>query len=770
MLTGNFFSPNLERQKSRPTASPVIVKDPINSYQQRLQRFATAEGESAHAVDPSNKENGGLLANKNEFWTGSPTLKVGSSSARARNIHSKPLSPQLDKKYQDKPIFKDNLGLILTSDQSYLKRVKEVLQERTQSKDKHQEIFPAPTAAEEVSLRRLKEITSGKNLFINSNLFTNQDGRVKGRAPLTEQDLNLNRSGSNKDADTSSLSNNTKEKSTISQKPVPQSPSKNPPSPLSLFQNKLAEQMEENHNLLDSRHSEMIEAVPEQVKPSRIRLLAQTEETVYTIYQQITQDKDPYESIRFYSDHAQDSQFNLLENMFKSKNAKMQFARLLKIERWLIVYLFYFTVQDNNYEKNKIHMIELSDLLYKNMSFIVSWVCRLSENAGKNLDIYFKNVSVQVSIAQFRPNTFFDAAQNNIKTILAKLTTISKDLNKNCQGILAKFSDAMDRWSLNKCFEKGFECFYDTFIQKGVISVSYQDKENQPGTKVAAATQEKNTNQQAKEEVSNVADKETPKKESSFKNVEELPTERKSFGDKLIIQELRDCNGFHKHVDKIDSPFFLFQPDTHKVKQKKALIPPIKADREYTLVLDLDETLIHYEENADGTSQFLIRPFAQNFLKEVSKYYEVIIFTAALKDYADFILDRLDTEGVISHRLYRQNCSFSENVYQKDLNKLGRDLSRTLIVDNNAENFQQQPDNGIYIRSWYNDPNDEALKKLAPLLIGNPFVNFRHRQKAIFRCENSFEEVQRNDVEETERGETSLDQLYSVYRTSSWKQ
>ena len=103
--------------------------------------------------------------------------------------------------------------------------------------------------------------------------------------------------------------------------------------------------------------------------------------------------------------------------------------------------------------------------------------------------------------------------------------------------------------------------------------------------------------------------------------------------------------------------------------------------------MDLDETLIHFEETPEG-SQFLIRPHAQWFLKEVSKYYEIIIFTAALKDYADFILDRLDTEGAVTHRLYRNNCSFSENVYQKDLNKLGRDLSKVLIVDNNAENFQ----------------------------------------------------------------------------------
>jgi len=152
----------------------------------------------------------------------------------------------------------------------------------------------------------------------------------------------------------------------------------------------------------------------------------------------------------------------------------------------------------------------------------------------------------------------------------------------------------------------------------------------------------------------------------------------------------------------------------------------MKDDKKYTLVLDLDETLIHFEEKDDGTSQFLIRPYAQQFLNAVSEYYELVIFTAALKDYADYVLDRLDTDGIISYRLYRQHTNLCGNVYQKDLSRLGRDLSKTLIVDNNAENFQLQPDNGIYIKSWYDDPDDSALLHLAPLLIGRISSYIRH--------------------------------------------
>ena len=52
----------------------------------------------------------------------------------------------------------------------------------------------------------------------------------------------------------------------------------------------------------------------------------------------------------------------------------------------------------------------------------------------------------------------------------------------------------------------------------------------------------------------------------------------------------------------------------------------------------------------------------------------------------------------------------------KDLSRIGRDLAKTIIVDNVAENFMLQPDNGIFIKSWFDDQNDTALSELAPLL------------------------------------------------------
>ena len=102
----------------------------------------------------------------------------------------------------------------------------------------------------------------------------------------------------------------------------------------------------------------------------------------------------------------------------------------------------------------------------------------------------------------------------------------------------------------------------------------------------------------------------------------------------------------------------------------------------------------------------------------MSKFYEIVIFTAGTKDYADPIIDDLDPNGVISHRLYRHHTyGEDEEEYIKDLELIGRPLGSTLIVDNVWDNFKHQKNNGIHIRDWIDDYSDTRLKKLTVLLI-----------------------------------------------------
>ena len=199
---------------------------------------------------------------------------------------------------------------------------------------------------------------------------------------------------------------------------------------------------------------------------------------------------------------------------------------------------------------------------------------------------------------------------------------------------------------------------------------------------------------------------------------------------------------------------------------KPPFLPPRSHESKYTLVLDLDETLIHYVANQND-SYFLVRPYCMEFLAELSKYYEIVVFTAGVQEYADWVIDQIDKPGRIQHRLYREHTIISQqerNAHQhnhmrreqgltpvpideapptpkqpkkheypmkgsqlnsnnnnlpfilKDLSKIGRPLEKTIIVDNIADNFLLQKDNGIFIKSWYDDPYDTELRDLIPLL------------------------------------------------------
>lgn len=100
----------------------------------------------------------------------------------------------------------------------------------------------------------------------------------------------------------------------------------------------------------------------------------------------------------------------------------------------------------------------------------------------------------------------------------------------------------------------------------------------------------------------------------------------------------------------------------------------------------------------------------------MNKYYELVVFTAGLKDYADWILNDLDKQQFISHRLYRDHTKNKNGVYLKDISKLGRSLKKTIIVDNIDDNFALQEENGIPIKSWYSDTQDRELEKYGQFL------------------------------------------------------
>ena len=150
-----------------------------------------------------------------------------------------------------------------------------------------------------------------------------------------------------------------------------------------------------------------------------------------------------------------------------------------------------------------------------------------------------------------------------------------------------------------------------------------------------------------------------------------------------------------------------------KNKVKPPFLPPLSnTNKIFTLVLDLDETLVHYVEE-ESRAYVQVRPFADYFLTEMGKYFEIVVFTAAAEDYADIVLNELDKNNAIDYKLYRKHTEQIKGVFIKDLSKLGRDINKVVIVDNNKDNFSLQPENGLHISPFLGDQNDDELYLLS---------------------------------------------------------
>ena len=192
-------------------------------------------------------------------------------------------------------------------------------------------------------------------------------------------------------------------------------------------------------------------------------------------------------------------------------------------------------------------------------------------------------------------------------------------------------------------------------------------------------------------------------------------------------------------LDLIKSPTSSDAPPIVDVRARQRAIGlrsivPSGASRK-TLILDLDETLIHSVSKGGAMSaghmvevrlgQHAIlyyvhkRPHCDLFLQRVSRWYDVVVFTASIQEYADPVIDWLEQEQkFFKARYYRQHCTYRFGAYMKDLSVVQGDLSQAIIVDNSPLSYRLNEANAVPIEGWINDPSDNDLLYLIPLLQG----------------------------------------------------
>lgn len=197
------------------------------------------------------------------------------------------------------------------------------------------------------------------------------------------------------------------------------------------------------------------------------------------------------------------------------------------------------------------------------------------------------------------------------------------------------------------------------------------------------------------------------------------------------VSDVEMTNGEPEDGEPLD--LSQLQPDQAHAPGCNTLLLP-KADMfkgKKCLVLDLDETLVHSSFKYLRTADFVIpveidnqvhnvyvikRPGVDEFLRCITELYEVVVFTASVSRYGDPLLDILDKDKTIHHRLFRDSCYNYEGNYIKNLSQIGRPLSDMIILDNSPASYIFHPQHAIPISSWFSDAHDNELLDIIPLL------------------------------------------------------
>jgi import inner membrane translocase subunit TIM50 len=137
---------------------------------------------------------------------------------------------------------------------------------------------------------------------------------------------------------------------------------------------------------------------------------------------------------------------------------------------------------------------------------------------------------------------------------------------------------------------------------------------------------------------------------------------------------------------------------------------------ELTLVLSLEDLLLHSEWSTQHGYRLAKRPGLDYFLRYLSAQYELVIFTTVKQMDADPIIRKLDPFRLVLWPLFREATRFENGEYIKDLSYLNRDPSKVLVIDTNPSHVKNNPENAIILPKWKGEPGDKGLVALIPFL------------------------------------------------------
>ena len=379
-------------------------------------------------------------------------------------------------------------------------------------------------------------------------------------------------------------------------------------------------------------------------------------------------EKECYEYIHFYFEN----NFHQEKiNHLKYQQNKEILINSTKMEI-LNLFLCYDILCSKKFNKACILLKTIISLLYDNFILLLILILRNS-NENKNKDI-FKHLNVIINEFINKKNIFKKNSINENKVI--------EIIEKNSNETINYYKMLID-----SLYPKNYIYNEKNFSNKN----AFLDYKNNQNIKVMGKNNNTNINK-IKNIICNFFNK-------VYKNLDDF-----SFDE--FISFFYNFLSYIKNIKKDK------KNKTTKVKQY--ILPPIKPNFKYSLILNLDETLIY------GKNTLILRPYLNEFLHEMKNLYEIIIFSDTSKEYTNFIVDIIQQkEKYFSYILNNKYITYdNKNGKVKDLSLLGRELANIVVVDSIDKYYKMNKDNLICIKSFFGDINNDknTLKILSDFL------------------------------------------------------
>ena len=381
------------------------------------------------------------------------------------------------------------------------------------------------------------------------------------------------------------------------------------------------------------------------------------------------------EFIYFYCNSSLQNKFPLFFNIQNRIIIKSAF----NLHLFMIILLHYLSLNSSILVQALILLRKIFNLLKINVYLIIRKIeIYYGEEFCQNNEIFFK-----VFNTFLKENDLFDLKEKEIVDII----------NKNCISVTIDIERILNYiQKINIKYYLDFKEMYITISkinENDIFDYFYYNLNNN-----------NNINNNISNNKGNVI---MPKKSDISIN-----NNKESNENNILIEQNQD----NEYLDQIIISY-----------KKNKKIPPfikLKNKKKYTLVLDLEDTLINVKIDNNGNILCHPRPGLISFLNGIKPFYEIISFTKLSKEYSDIITNEIEgNKQLFDYNLYREHCTLIGREFIKDIGRLGRDITKIVMVDDLEENLSFYPNNGILISPYNgeNDRDDRVLLELKKILI-----------------------------------------------------